>query len=141
MREGSPAEVTHDPYRFNSRLINLAHLLGYTVHLNCRSGKDRTGIIDAEAKYVAEALDVAVTTNDSAAEPNFQRRLYPREQTTIFHYAMTSGSVAIQRHCTGVPGSLLQPILSEMVAGDPLANRIGEENWVYFRGLSRFAGS
>ena len=139
IQESSPAAITHDPYRFNSRFINLAHLLGYTVHLNCRSGKDRTGIVDAEAKYVAEALDGAVRSGDPSVAPDFQRAPSPLEQATIFHYAMESGSVAIQRHCTGVPGSLLQPILSEKVTGDPLVNRIGEKNWIYFRGLSKFA--
>lgn len=141
IKEGSPSEITDDPYRFNSRFINLAHLLGYTVHLNCRSGKDRTGIVDAEAKYVAEAIDAAVSSGDRSVAPDFQRAPSPLEQATIFHYAMESGSVLIQRHCTGVPGSLLQPIRSAAVHGDPLPNRIGENNWVYFRGLSQFAGA
>lgn len=43
-------------YLTSARLANLAYLLGFTVHFNCKSGKDRTGLVDIEAKFLAREL-------------------------------------------------------------------------------------
>ncbi len=37
-------------------LCNLAYLLGLSVHFNCKSGKDRTGLADIESKFLAREL-------------------------------------------------------------------------------------
>jgi len=139
MLSGDIAEITDDPYRFNSRLMNIASLLGYVVHVNCRSGKDRTGIVDAEAKSVAEALDVAVTNGNRSLAFNYQRPLNADEQATVYHYAVRSGTVDVQRFNTGVAGSKMKPVCSKEIEGDPLPRRIGKENWLDFKGLSYIA--
>lgn len=43
-------------YVVPARLANLAYLLGLTVHFNCKSGKDRTGLLDIESKFLAREL-------------------------------------------------------------------------------------
>jgi hypothetical protein len=40
---------------------------------------------------------------------------------------------------TGVPGSKMKPVRSKEIEGDPLPRRIGEENWIDFKGLSYIA--
>jgi hypothetical protein len=139
MLSGDIAEITDDPYRFNSRLMNMASLLGYVVHVNCRSGKDRTGIVEAEAKSVAEALDVAVTLGDKTIALNYRRPLDREEQATVRRYAILGGSVEVQLLNTGVPGSKMKPIASKEISGDPLPGRIGENYWTSFKGLSFIA--
>jgi hypothetical protein len=44
------------PYRLPARLAALASLLGFPPAFNCKSGKDRTGQMDVEAKAVAAFL-------------------------------------------------------------------------------------
>lgn len=44
------------PYRLPARLAVLTHLLGFPPAFNCKSGKDRTGQMDVEAKTVAAFL-------------------------------------------------------------------------------------
>ncbi|MCY4329349.1 MAG: hypothetical protein OXC48_04610 [Endozoicomonadaceae bacterium] len=40
-------------YKFASRLVMLAYLVGAVPHFNCKSGKDRTGELDAHVKALA----------------------------------------------------------------------------------------
>lgn len=49
-------------YVVPARLANLAYLLGLTVHFNCKSGKDRTGLLDIESKFLARELHIARKT-------------------------------------------------------------------------------
>ncbi len=39
-----------------AHICNLAYLLGLSVHFNCKSGKDRTGLADIESKFLAREL-------------------------------------------------------------------------------------
>src|SRR5262249_2320752 len=43
-------------YDLPAMLANVAYMTGASVHYNCKSGKDRTGIMDAETKYMAREL-------------------------------------------------------------------------------------
>jgi hypothetical protein len=43
-------------YNTPALIINLAYLLGLSVHFNCKSGKDRTGLADIESKFLAREL-------------------------------------------------------------------------------------
>lgn len=44
-------------YQLPAMIANLAYQLGDSVHFNCKSGKDRTGIMDSESKFMARQLD------------------------------------------------------------------------------------
>lgn len=50
-------------YVVPARYANLAYLLGLTVHFNCKSGKDRTGLLDVESKFLARELHIQRKTN------------------------------------------------------------------------------
>ncbi|MGZ8157288.1 MAG: inositol phosphate phosphatase SopB, partial [Methylobacter sp.] len=43
-------------YRAPALIANLAYMLGLMVHFNCKSGKDRTGLMDIESKLMAREL-------------------------------------------------------------------------------------
>lgn len=50
-------KITGNPYAVGARVLVLAHYMGFSVHWHCKSGKDRTGMMDIEVKYVLEMLD------------------------------------------------------------------------------------
>ena len=51
--QGNTSEVK----RCGTTYLNLGHLLiGSNAHFNCKSGKDRTGLQDSEAKFIAHEL-------------------------------------------------------------------------------------
>lgn len=50
-----------EPYRMPALISNLGYLLGAAVHYNCMSGKDRTGMTDVEAKFMAFQMDDMVS--------------------------------------------------------------------------------
>ncbi|MCC6623679.1 MAG: hypothetical protein IT385_20645 [Deltaproteobacteria bacterium] len=55
-------------YEAAAILGNMAHLMGHEVHFNCKSGKDRTGLMDANSKHLAAEL------GRRRADPNLHER-------------------------------------------------------------------
>jgi hypothetical protein len=53
-------------YRLPSLISNLAYMIGYMVHFNCKSGKDRTGLMDVESKFMARELSERRKKNNSS---------------------------------------------------------------------------
>ncbi|MDR3157690.1 MAG: hypothetical protein LBU11_01495 [Zoogloeaceae bacterium] len=53
---GGHRDRTQTPYRLPARLAALTSLLGFPPAFNCKSGKDRTGQMDVEAKTIAAFL-------------------------------------------------------------------------------------
>lgn len=57
---GGPANYDKhpgNPYAMGARVLILAQLIGYSIHWHCKSGKDRTGMMDIEIKYLLESMD------------------------------------------------------------------------------------
>ena len=57
---GGPADydkVAGNPYALGARVMVLSQLMGSSIHWHCKSGKDRTGMMDIEIKYLLESLD------------------------------------------------------------------------------------
>ena len=46
-----------DPYKLPPRILLLAHLLDNVACFNCKSGKDRTGMVDIEVKALVESIN------------------------------------------------------------------------------------
>lgn len=113
------------PYTINAQLANLAFLAGHTVHFNCRSGKDRSGFLDAEAKL--HALELA------------EGRSAGVDDNLPFKLIYGGGSPKIQELNTGALGSRLSPFSPDLRTDDPLLGRVGIENWEVFKGLSDYA--
>ena len=71
-------EMGNDPYKMVARLAVLSHMIGEPPLWNCKSGKDRTGMLDVEAKFLAARIeltgkvpepDLPLTEEDAGAVP------------------------------------------------------------------------
>jgi phosphatidylinositol-4,5-bisphosphate 4-phosphatase len=95
-----------EPYKMVSRLAVLAYHLGDTPVWNCKSGKDRTGELDAEAKFLAWQIDA----HGYVPEPDHKRT--PEEQNQLFQMIANSGNLEMQQLNTGFPGYKLGGVSS-----------------------------
>ncbi len=94
----------NEPYKMVSRLALTSHLMGETSLFNCKSGKDRTGQLDAEVKYLAA---VGHATGH-IPEPDSAHTTESRKMRTTF--TLDAGNLEIQRMNTGLPGYKLRNI-------------------------------
>ncbi|WP_413727755.1 inositol phosphate phosphatase SopB [Sodalis sp. RH19] len=87
-----------EPYKAAVRVALLSHEIGITPCWNCKSGKDRTGIMDAVIKHQAVSQYLRKTDADSV--------LPDAENKTLMQKVMlNSGNMQIQQHNAGVPGN------------------------------------
>lgn len=86
-----------DVYKMNSRLAVLTHLIGATAMWNCRSGKDRTGHLDAEAKMLAAEIYFTGKVPDYGELSDERKRMFTE-------FALHTGNLEIQQYNTGLPG-------------------------------------
>jgi len=87
-----------DLYKASSRLAVLSNLIGEVPTYNCKSGKDRTGQNDVEAKFLATLIEHKMPI------PELNAPLTP-EQTRIYRdIALESGNLEIQQINTGLGG-------------------------------------
>ena len=93
-----------DPFKIVSRLALIGHLMGETPLFNCKSGKDRTGQLDAEVKFLAAAADESggrVPAPDESMEA-----WRPVRNEFVFN----TGNLEMQRMNTGLPGYKLKGV-------------------------------
>ena len=94
----------NEPYKMVSRLALTSHLMDESTLFNCKSGKDRTGQLDAEVKYLAA---VGHATGH-IPEPDSEHTAESRRMRTTF--TLDAGNMEIQRMNTGLPGYKLRNI-------------------------------
>ena len=94
----------NEPYKMVSRLALTSHLMGETPLFNCKSGKDRTGQLDAEVKYLAA---VGHATGH-IPEPDIEHTAESRKMRTTF--TLDAGNLEMQRLNTGLPGYKLRNV-------------------------------
>ena len=112
-------------YGLNALIANLAFLNGDMLFFNCRSGKDRTGMLETEIKYLAYLLDANQNIGyDGAVEfaPVFQQLLFDFNEEVQFLN-------------TRKRGSKLKPITADLHLC-PIVRRVGIDNWDRFKGES-----
>lgn len=88
-----------EPYKMVSRLAVLSNILGDETMVNCKSGKDRTGEIEAAAVQLADDLDQnngIAPTPDKIPDDHFQ--------ATRAMIALNIGNLEMQQYNTGLPG-------------------------------------
>lgn len=111
--EGSYLSGGQDPYKMVSRLALMTHLMGETTLFNCKSGKDRTGQLDAEVKCLA-------TYAEERGEPYSPEKEVEGLREMRGQFTMGTGNLEMQRLNTGLPGYKLKwsevPGLARMVA-------------------------
>ncbi|WP_413737248.1 inositol phosphate phosphatase SopB [Sodalis sp. RH21] len=112
-----------EPYKAAMRVALLSHEIGIVPCWNCKSGKDRTGMMDAEIKREAAAHFLQGRTGDIGL-------LDKQGQALMQAVMLNSGNLAIQQYNTGVPGnkSLKNNKLAQtLIGGLTLHDRIGDK--------------
>ena len=88
----------NEPYKMVSRLALLSHMIGITPSFNCKSGKDRTGLLDVETKFLAARIA------RTGLVPKPDSPLNEQEKEMYDEFALRSGNLEIQRYNTGLAG-------------------------------------
>ena len=117
-----------DPFKMVSRLALVGHLMGETPLFNCKSGKDRTGQLDAEVKFLATAAD----QNGGRVPPPGESMEAWRGVRSDFVF--NTGNLEMQRLNTGLPGYKLKGVPG-------LANAIGDGMKPLYRGGSAYVAA
>ena len=89
---------SNDAYKVAARVAVLAHLIGGMPCWNCKSGKDRTGEMDVECKFLA----ALIARGEPIPEPGAP---LTRDQTGLFRtIAYEGGNFEVQKANTGFAG-------------------------------------
>lgn len=91
-------QYTVNPYAIQSRLLYLSSLIGFATAFNCKSGKDRTGICDAETKYLAESADANGNIPDPYEDVN------PMVKFNLSNMVKNGGALDVTKACTSTKG-------------------------------------
>ena len=89
---------SHDAYKFAARLAVLSHLVGNVPCWNCKSGKDRTGAMDVECKF----LSTLIARGEPIPAPG--ARLTEAQKGLFRSIALEGGNFEIQKMNTGLAG-------------------------------------
>jgi len=103
-------------YKMSSRIANLAFLMERMVHFNCKSGKDRTGVQDAEAKYLAHRMHKASDARQAQVVPDHTLKTQP-ENDDYQKMLFESGSLEMQKYNTGGQGYKIAPAAKHIGIG------------------------
>jgi hypothetical protein len=91
---------TSNQYAIQERLVLLSYKLGYATSVNCKSGKDRTGIVCARANALAAKIEMS-GQNPTVPHP-YGTSLEDKINTSAMLSA--SGALNITRDNTGAEG-------------------------------------
>ena len=89
---------SHDAYKAAARIAVLSQLIGKVPCWNCKSGKDRTGEMDVECKF----LSALIARGENIPEPG--ARLTDEQKGLFRAIALQSGNFEIQKMNVGVAG-------------------------------------
>jgi hypothetical protein len=88
----------HDAYKLAARLAVLNHIIGKVPCFNCKSGKDRTGEMDVECKF----LSALIARGEKIPAPGAE---LTAEQKGLFRaIALQGGNFEVQKMNVGVAG-------------------------------------
>lgn len=108
-----------DRFGIQSRLSVLLYYLGYQVSFNCKSGKDRTGIMAVESNFIVQKI------NSTGKVPDYKKELDSKDKKLLRELYKASGIDQITSSCTGFRGTKTSEV-----------NRIGDTT-----GASKHANS
>ena len=118
----------HDAYKVAARVAVLTHQIGGTPCWNCKSGKDRTGQMDVECKFLA----ALIARGEKIPAPGAP---LTKEQQGLFRsIALEGGNFEMQKLNTGVGGYKTKGVSS-------IPERLGGRQYRDFHaGGSEFVG-
>ncbi|WP_433739522.1 inositol phosphate phosphatase SopB [Pseudomonas putida] len=118
-----------EPYKAALRAAMLAYEIGAVPCWNCKSGKDRTGMLDVELKREAVALH-------QNRELALGSPLTEDHQQLLRQALLHGGNFEVQTYNTGAPGNKV--MIDVPVFGLSNRSRVGDdEAWNQAKGLSR----
>ena len=103
----------HEAYKMASRIAVLTNLLGGVPAWNCKSGKDRTGMMDVECKFLATLVALGKDIPEPGAQLNAEQKMLYR------NLLLQSGNHEMQKYNTGIAGYKLEGVGS-------ITERIGD---------------
>lgn len=123
-----------EPYKAAQRVAMLAFEIGSVPCWNCKSGKDRTGMLDAELKREA----VTVHLQNKLSIPG--RQLTHDGQQLLQQILLHGGNSEVQSYNTGAPGNKVMHNLPAMNLS--YHARVGNDDiWMQTQGLSNLVKS
>ncbi|MCL6271552.1 hypothetical protein M3P05_16675 [Sansalvadorimonas sp. 2012CJ34-2] len=129
-RKGKHHHHHHDAYKLAARVSLLTSLIGGVPLSNCKSGKDRTGMLDAEIKFLAARID-----SETGAVPKPGRITSDSDKELFRQILLNSGNLEVQEYNVGVRGYKTEGVAS-------ITERIGDDTVRQeVRGLSKTVGS
>ncbi len=102
-------------YKMATRLLLLTHFINGVPLYNCKSGKDRTGMLDAQVKLLIAQIERG--GNSSVPEPDAP--LTDSERQLFQHILLNSGNHEIQALNTGRPGYMINVASVKKQVGNP----------------------
>ncbi|HFR1282972.1 TPA: type III secretion system effector inositol phosphate phosphatase, partial [Shigella boydii] len=122
-----------EPYKLSQRMALLAYTIGAVPCWNCKSGKDRTGMQDAEIKREI------IRKHETGQFSQLNSKLSSEEKRLFSTILMNSGNMEIQEMNTGVPGNKVMKKLPLSSLELSYAERIGDPKiWNMVKGYSSF---
>ena len=109
----------HDAFKVAARIAVIANLMGEVPCWNCKSGKDRTGQMDVECKF----LSTLIATGSPIPEPGAP--LTKAQQGLLRSIALEGGNFEIQKMNTGIAGFKTGRV-------DSVAERLGGQEYREF---------
>ncbi len=91
-----------DPYKLVARINALAILSGRQASINCKSGKDRTSVCDAEIKHLLSHIELS--QGEEPILPSYEKPLEGPERKNYQNFIFAKGNFAIQEKNTGIAG-------------------------------------
>lgn len=126
--KGAYASTGHEPYKIVTRLAYMCYLMGIKVAFNCKSGKDRTGMMDVETKFLVSR------SCQQGSIPRPDEPLSPEYQEALYILAVFSGNHEMQKMNTGIAGYKADNSQTIQRLG-------GESVTAYLRGPSAFVSA
>lgn len=105
---GSYTVAGNEPYKLVSRLLVLHHMIDGGSQFNCKSGKDRTGQLDVEAKFLAFQIE---NNGGHVPRPDRERGTLERLQFSAIVF-QDEARRTMQAYATGYGGSKLAGVPS-----------------------------
>ena len=88
----------HDAFKVAARIAVLSNLIGKVPCWNCKSGKDRTGKMDVECKF----LSTLIARGETIPEPG--ARLTDAQKRLFRSIALEGGNFEVQKMNTAIAG-------------------------------------
>lgn len=91
-----------DPYKLVARINALAILAGRQASINCKSGKDRTSVCDAEIKHLLSHIELR--QGEEPILPSYEKPLEGPERKNYQNFIFAKANFAVQEKNTGIAG-------------------------------------